>query len=355
MKPSLKVLTWIIGLSVASGILIVAGFLVYSIITEYKPAALEPVEIKEAGCSAVDTTSEFSVITWNIGYGGLGREMDFFYDGGTRVRPDSTYFRQSCNGILSFLKAHDTVDFFFFQEVDIDSKRSYYLDEVTLLSDALPNFGEVFAANYICGFVPVPTTNPMGRVYSGMATFSRFRIDSAVRHGFDKHTPWPDRLFYMKRCFLTSRFFLPDGRQLILVNIHNSAFDTGGILRKREMEMIRNFMIHEYEEGNYLVAGGDWNANPPGFRPEIIRTGDRIKRDEFTNLNEYFPGWKFAADLTASTNRNVDTPYEHGVTPTTIIDFFLVSPNIEVVTVETYSTGFTFSDHHPVYLKFQFK
>ncbi len=264
--------------------------------------------------------------------------MDFFYDGGTRVRPDNSYFRQSCNGILEFLKAHDTVDFFLFQEVDIDSKRSYYRNEVTWLGNWLSDFCRAFATNYDCQFVPVPVTNPMGRVYSGMTTFSRFRIDSAARHGFDKHIPLPGRLFYMKRCFLTLRFFMPDGCQLVLVNIHNSAFDTSGVLRKREMEMVRNFMNNEYKQGNYLVAGGDWNANPPGFRPEMILTGDQIKKDEFTNLNEYFPGWEFASDPTASTNRNVGTPYEHGVTPTTIIDFFLVSPNIEVIETKTFST-----------------
>ncbi len=355
MKPILKMLAWIIGVFVFSGILIVAGFLAYSAIMEYKPPPVEPGEITEAGCSALDTSLSFSLITWNIGYGGLGKEMDFFYDGGTRVRPDSNYFRQSCNGILRFLKAHDSVDFFLLQEVDIHSKRSYYLDEIDWLSDGLSGFCRVFATNYNCRFVPVPVSNPMGRVYSGMSIFSRFRVDSADRNSFDKHMPWPGRLFYMKRCFLTSRFFLPDDRQLVLVNIHNSAFDTGGILRKREMEMIRKFMIHEYKQGNYLVAGGDWNANPPGFRPEMIRTGDRIKQVEFTDLNEYFPGWTFAFDPTAPTNRNVDTPYEHGVTPTTIIDFFLVSPNVEVIAAETFNTGFSWSDHQPVYLRVRFK
>lgn len=114
-------------------------------------------------------------------------------------------------------------------------------------------------------------------------------------------------------------------------------------------------MIEEYKRGNYLIAGGDWNANPPGFKREMILTGDRIKQDEFTDLNDYFPGWTFAFDSTAPTNRNVDTQYEHGITPTTILDFFLVSPNVEVVDVETLSTGFTFSDHQPVYLKIRFK
>ena len=355
MKLILKVLAWIIGVFVGAGILIVAGFLVYSSIMEYKPAPTEPAEITEAGCRIVNPDPSFSFIIWNIGYGGLGKEMDFFYDGGTRVRPDSSYFQQSCNGILRFLKAHDSVDFFLLQEVDAHSKRSYYLDETTWLGERLPGFCRVFATNYDCRFVPVPPTNPMGSVYSGMATFSRFRIDSAARHGFDKHMPWPGRLFYLKRCFLTSRVFLPDSNQLVLVNIHNSAFDTGGILRKRQMEMIKKFMIEEYKKGNYLVAGGDWNANPPGFRKEMIRTLDRIKQVEFTDLNEYFPDWEFATDLTAPTNRDVDTPYKQGITPTTIIDFFLVSPNVEVIRTKTFNTGFTWSDHQPVYLRIRLK
>ena len=351
MKSLRNVISWALGVIIISGVVIVGGFFLFSILTEYQPAPVEPVQVSGATAFPVDSASMFSLITWNIGYGGLGREMDFFYDGGKRVRPEKSYFQQSCAGINRFFQEHDSVDFFLLQEVDRNSKRSHYLDEVTWLETSLPDFCISFAPNYDCWFVPVPVRRPMGRVTSGLVTCSRYQPVTVNRHGFDKHVPWPNRLFYLKRCFMASRYALPDGHQLVLVNIHNSAYDTGGVLRVREMEMIRKFMLAEYEAGNYLVAGGDWNANPPGFTPEEILTGDRVKQDEFIGLHTFFPDWEFAFDPLYPTNRNVDSAYKHGTTPVTIIDFYLVSPNIKVLDVHTFSTGFEESDHQPVYLQ----
>ncbi|NQV02649.1 MAG: hypothetical protein HQ542_08395 [Bacteroidia bacterium] len=351
MKTVWNVIAWTLGVIVVSGVIIVGGFFLFSILTEYQPAPIEPVEVTGAPTSTVDSANIFSLITWNIGYGGLGREMDFFYDGGKRVRPEKSYFEQSCAGINSFLQEHDSVDFILLQEVDRDSKRSHYLDEVEWLTTRLPDFCISFTTNYDCRFVPVPVFLPMGRVISGIVTCSRYLPDEVIRYGFDKHFPWPSRLFYLKRCYMVSRYSLPNGHQLVLVNIHNSAFDSAGVLRTREMEMIKQFMLSEYRAGNYLIAGGDWNANPPGFNPERVKTGDRIKLDNFPELSIYFPDWEFAYDPLYPTNRDVDNPYKHGSTPVTIIDFFLVSPNIKVLDIHTFSTGFEESDHQPVYLQ----
>lgn len=348
MKSVRKVIVWTLCMVVAAVLVTVGGFILFSTITEFRPAPVEPVEVSGSASFPVDSTTVFSLISWNLGYGGLGIGMDFFYDGGTRVRPARDYFDQTIERIGNFLQQHDSIDFFLLQEVDRNSKRSYALDEVDWFSTKLPGFGIWFAPNYDCRFVPVPLFDPLGRVTSGLATCSRFQPDSVARYGFDKHVPWPNRLVYLKRCFLVSRYTLPDNRQLIVLNIHNSAFDTTGTLRKREMEMLSQIMIHEYEAGNYLVAGGDWNANPPGFDPEQILTGDRVKQDPFTGLNTFFPGWKFVFDPVSPTNRDVNTAYEKGATVTTIVDFFLLSPNIQVREIKTCSTGFEQTDHQPV-------
>jgi len=337
----------IIGLVVGIG----GVFFIFSIFTEYQPDPIEPVEVAGAPSLQIDSTTMFSVMIWNIGYGGLGKEMDFFYDGGKRVRPEKSYFDQSITGIGNLLREHDSVDFILLQEVDRNSKRSYYLDEVDSFKSMLPGFCISYSTNYNCRFVPVPVTNPMGRVTSGLVTCSRYFPDEVTRYGFNKHVPWPDRLFYLKRCFMVSRYFLPDSHQLVMINIHNSAFDTGGVLRKGEMEMIRHFMLSEYNAGNFLVAGGDWNANPPGFDTEEINTGDRPKQDEFIDMSTFFPEWEFAYDPKYPTNRDLDSAYQRGSTPVTIIDFFLVSPNIEVLDVHTLPTGFDQSDHQPAYLQ----
>lgn len=351
MKSLLRSVSWLVGIVLALIFSVAGGLVIFGMITEYRPGPVQPVEMICTSSAEVDTVTLFSLITWNIGYGGLGSGMDFFYDGGSRVRPSAAYFDQTIAGIGEFLRDQGTADFILLQEVDSNSKRSYYLDETTWLAKLLPGYCLAFGKNYDCRFVPMPVRDPMGRVTSGLVTLSRFRAEETSRYGFDKEIGWPDRLFYLKRCFLATRYNLSNGRQLVLVNIHNSAFDTGGAMRKREMEMIREFMTDEYNAGNFLVAGGDWNANPPMFNPDEILTGDKVKQDEFTDLRTFFPDWEFAFDRNQPTNRDVRTAYQHGTTPVTTIDFFLVSPNVEIRQIHTFTTGFRYSDHQPVQLQ----
>ena len=56
-------------------------------------------------------------------------------------------------------------------------------------------------------------------------------------------------------------------------------------------------------------------------------------------------------DPTIPTNREVSTPYNPNTTYTTVIDFYLISPNVELVKVNGVPMGFEFSDHQPLYMK----
>ena len=52
-------------------------------------------------------------------------------------------------------------------------------------------------------------------------------------------------------------------KELIVINIHNSAYDKSGIKKNKEKQHILNFAEREFEKGNYVVIGGDWNRSPP--------------------------------------------------------------------------------------------
>ena len=63
--------------------------------------------------------------------------------------------------------------------------------------------------------------------------------------------------------------------------------------------------------------------------------------------------WKWFYDNTIPSERFTDEPYIKNKTKTTIIDFFLASPNIELSSVRTLDLGFANSDHNPVLLNFK--
>ena len=53
--------------------------------------------------------------------------------------------------------------------------------------------------------------------------------------------------------------------------------------------------------------------------------------------------------------RNADMEYVPGETYTVTLDGFIISDNIECTSYEDINTGYSYSDHDPVYLKFRLK
>ena len=74
------------------------------------------------------------------------------------------------------LVASKDPDFALIQEVDLNSTRSYHVDEYSILKDTIPNYNMVFAQNYDSAFLFYPFTQPHGRSRSGLALFSNIRL-----------------------------------------------------------------------------------------------------------------------------------------------------------------------------------
>ena len=59
-------------------------------------------------------------------------------------------------------------------------------------------------------------------------------------------------------------------------------------------------------------------------------------------------GWQIAVDSSVPTIRLLNKPYDGKSNTLYVIDGFLLSPNIELTSVETLKLDFEFSDHNPV-------
>ncbi|MCP4119316.1 MAG: endonuclease/exonuclease/phosphatase family protein [Desulfobacteraceae bacterium] len=335
--------------------LALSALIVYGTITNYRPE--EKTVISETGNP--DTIpagggEELSMLIWNIGYGGLSADMDFFYDGGAMVRTTRENVRTNLEQIRNYLQQNKDNDFLLLQEVDRGSGRSYYHDEFLAFSELLNSHKARFAVNYDVKFVPVPFTSPLGKVLSGLGTFSRFEPRSSVRFSFPGNYGWPKGLFMLDRCFLVNRYDVSDGKELLVINTHNSAYDDGS-LRKGQMEYLKKFLLHEYAKGNYIIVGGDWNQSPPGFTPPAHMA--LFDKENFTPVNkEYLPsGWTWFYDGDTPTNRRLHTPYHRSSSLVTIIDFYLLSPNVEGIFIKTTDLDFQNSDHQPVLARVRLK
>jgi endonuclease/exonuclease/phosphatase family metal-dependent hydrolase len=348
IKKLLKALL-IIFLVILAGVIIL---IVYAEIMDYRPKPKEIVYLSERPNRLKDSL-RLTILTWNIGYCGLDKGMDFFYDGGTKVFTPKLKCFENLYGIKRFIQQNDSVDFIFLQEVDKGSKRSYYVNEYDSLISGMKGFTGFFARNYDVFFVPVPPVSPMGKVLSGITIFSKFIPSISVRYSFPGEYGFPKQLFMLDRCFLVNRYPLRNGKELIVINTHNEAFDTGEI-RKAQMAFLKEYLINEYKNGNYIIAGGDWNQCPPDFKPAF--TVNKVNTGQMVMPSDYLPyEWKWIYDHKSPSNRSVINAYDPATTTTTVIDFFLLSPNIEAISVKCIDLDFENSDHNPVIIKIKIK
>jgi len=328
--------------------LILGGIILYAQMTDFRPDEKMNVEQKGATDTIIgkDTLTFFN---WNIGYSGLGAEMDFFYDGGENVITPKDMVAKYFDGIKKNVGAYKGVDFMLLQEVDVASKRSHRLNQMEGIASLRNDWSHTFGKNYDVKFVPLPFSKPMGKVKSGLLTLTPFKSTENTRYQFPGNFSWPKGLFFLDRCFLLQRFAVKNGKELIVINTHNSAYDDG-TLKKQQMEYLKKVLMAEYEKGNYVIVGGDWNQNPPGFDNKYFeKKGGEAAYEQVPVSFDYMPqGWLWAYDPDVPTNRKVSYPYDPAKTFTTIIDFYLLSPNVKLNKVKSIDLDFQFSDHQPV-------
>ena len=215
-----------------------------------------------------------------------------------------------------------------------------------------------FAVNYRIPWVGIPLFEPWrayGRMEGGLATLMRYRPVKSRRWQLPGEYGWPTRIFQLDRCAAEHRFATHTGKELVVFNLHNSAFDQGGKLKAQQMEFLRKKFLAEYELGNYVIAGGDWNQSPPFFNPTSLDTKSPHNPHTISIDPEFLPAeWRWIFDARTPTNRSTLTAFEQGKTPVALIDFFLVSPNLQVLRARAIETGFRFSDHQPVWMEVRF-
>lgn len=336
------------GCVVAGLVLIVAAGVAYLTVREYRPKPVEHVE--PAGGGRIPAQGDkVTLLSYNTGYAGLSRDEDFFMDGGSKVQPESRELvEQNLQGIAGIL-SEQQADVYFLQEVDRDSKRSYHIDEQSYYEKALGLTG-MFACNFKCDFVPYPLP-PIGKVESGLVTFTDLEVTGASRIALPESFSWPVKTCNLKRCMLETRIPVEGtDKELVLINFHLEAYDSGEG-KIAQSKMLAGKLREEYEKGNYVIAGGDFN-----------QTFDWIDKYPIHNQDNWVPGKVSREDLPAGfdyaaadnvpTCRLLNGPYSgnYQESQVYVLDGFIVSDNLRVEQVENLDTGFVFADHQPVRL-----
>ena len=339
-----------IGAVLGAVLLLLAGLIAFLSATEYNPAPVQDAEHVVSADGTLPVGQSLTVCSWNIGYGGLGRESDFFMDGGSMVDPPSQEtVQKNLEGIRALI-ANNPADVWLFQEVDVDSERTGHQNQFPILLNSVQGLGAL-AYNYDCPFVPIPLP-PIGAVESGIATVtgSLKTIGTPQRISLPCPFSWPVRTANIKRCLLVTRVQVENSpRELVLINLHLEAYESGEG-RIAQTRQLMELMQAEYEKGNYVIAGGDFNQTFPGAL-DIYPILDSEKWTPGVLEESILPeGWQFALDSSTPTCRLLDAPLSED-NQRYVIDGFILSPNVRPDRVETLDGEFEYSDHNPVRLE----
>ncbi len=348
----------IVAIILAALLLIVGAYLAYVFIS-YHRLGSQTITPQGEATGTISKETEYTIVSYNIGFGAYEDDFGFFMDGGDRAWAWSKErLDANLKNIANLLKEQNA-DLYLVQEVDIDSTRSYHFDERTYLTGALGGYSYTFAQNYDSPFLFWPLFQPHGASKSGLLTFSEAPIASAERVELPIESGLT-KFLDLDRCYSKNRIPLSDGGELILYNLHLSAYTSDGTIATEQLKLLLSDMQAEYEKGNYCIAGGDFNKDLLGDSSQYFGKADKeytwaqpIPEDTFNGFNVSLVAPIDEANPVASC-RNADGPYHEGQYKLTV-DGFMVTDNVEVGYANVIDVAFKYSDHNPVEMRFTLK
>ena len=380
MKTKAKKVIKITGIILLALVIVLAAYIIYLYASYHRISDKQELQVEEISQNTeagneLTTDKQYSALTYNIGFGAYTPDFSFFMDGGKSSWAKSKdSVKETIKGAGELVASKDP-DFALIQEIDLDATRSYHVNEYSILKETIPAYNCVFAQNYDSAFLFYPFTQPHGKSKAGLALFSKYPITGSLRRSFPISTSFT-KFFDLDRCYSISRVPVDNGKELVIFELHMSAYGNSDAIREGQIRMLSEDMQKEYEAGNYVICGGDFNhdlkaadtqskasdasnntqtdsgdsAEPESWAYPFPRSElpehfsfclDQLSEDEKNNL------WNSA--------RNADMEYVPGETYTVTLDGFIISDNVECTKYENVNTGYSYSDHDPVYMKFQLK
>lgn len=276
-----------------------------------------------------------SLVSYNIGYlSGLTNQEAV-------ERPKALF---DDNLAITIAKFRDiNADIIAVQEIDIASQRSYGVNQLEALANALGMANAGLAINWDKNYVPFPywpISAHFGKIVSGQAVLSRYPIVDNQRIVLDKveSRPFFYNAVYLDRLAQVAKVDI-DGRSLMVINVHLEAFDNP--TRFMQTRAVRD-LAETYAKDYPVLLIGDFNSavNRPeeGERSIEIMAKSAVfssaqPKDQWTN-QPTFPS----------------EPPEHK------LDYlFYTTATIELKETRVITEVGTASDHLPIMMTFALK
>jgi endonuclease/exonuclease/phosphatase family metal-dependent hydrolase len=200
--------------------------------------------------------AQLRVVAWNIKYGAA--RIPFWFDcWGDNVAMDAADVRANLDAIAATIDEMNA-DIVMLEEIEVNSRRSAYLDMVQYLLDHTRLNEGAYFETWRAAYIP---SEGLGRMQLGNAILSRYPITLAesIRQ-VDRTDQDPlTSALYIHRAVGRVVVRLAPSREVAALVVHTEAYDNDGT-KQKQIEQ-----IHELFGAETLpaVLGGDFNELPP--------------------------------------------------------------------------------------------
>jgi endonuclease/exonuclease/phosphatase family metal-dependent hydrolase len=234
-------------------------------------------------------------MNYNVKFGG-GR-IDFFFDCfGDRVLMSHDEVVRNLERLAAKIRQVDP-DILVVQELDVNSKRAAYVDQMQWLLDHTALDYGVYASQWKADYVP---SDGIGAVDSGNGILSKYPLSGAVRIALALRTDQSglERYFYLKRNILRATVNVGETK-LVVVAIHAEAYAKDGT-KKSHIDRFEEELDRWSDAGELVLGAGDLNTLPPesekqhDFSDSVCTNEDFVAddyRDEATWLESLYASY----------------------------------------------------------------
>lgn len=303
--------------------------------------------LPEADYAQVKTTEDFplrtqadsiTVVSYNIGYlSGLTNNQ--------AVRPPADLYERNLATAIAAL-APLKPDILALQEIDLESRRSYRVDQAAALATALEYPQRAIAINWDKRYVPFPYWPPavhFGQMLSGQAVLSRFPITQHERMVLDRvpENPFYYNALYLDRLAQVAHLTVND-QTLVVINLHLEAFDSA--TRQRQTEYVLA-LAETYADRYPVLLLGDFNS-----------ALNRDAEGEPRSIQAVLESPVFVSEIARETlndSANLTFPSD---TPEFTLDYIFYTPaTIELLAAAVVPEAAQASDHLPLVMRFRLR
>lgn len=310
--------------------------------------------------------SAIRAMTWNIRFG-IGRS-EWFGDACGNI---TVYSQEDVYPHLDAVVAKINEikpDILLLQEVDVNSKRTSYINELQYILDNTHLNYAAYVPEWRAQNIP---SDGLGRMDMGLAIISPWPIADAqrVQLALRGDQSGIEVYFYLRSCMITATIQIPGYKELAVANIHASAFATDDTKHKHYQQFKEK--LDEFNSaGKYFLAGGDLNTLPPGSTKLDYCVEDMCQGETFHHQNDD-PMHKAGSDYTDEQTwlwaiysayqcalplnvylANQPAYYTHTTRPTETfdrtLDYLFTNSNWVPGSFVTHQDAFYESDHCPV-------